>query len=405
MFAISLNIFNMRRKLSLLTTFLLTVMLLALSTLPISCSQTNSSVSTTTTPNTSNPSPNKPPRGLFLNTANLPTQEWSRIEKFILNDPTVSGTNIVVPWSTVDRGVNASPQYDWSYVYEQAQPWIDAGKTVNLLLWGVAQKAEQEFNGKPITPAYVLKETETVSCQCKVGGKCEPNPPKTPVFWDEDYQKHYRNVIKAVVAEFSDKPWVGYFRFGIGVGAESYPGNGVSYEKNPCTQVWEKPPINLSETVWRNHSFDFLDFLSTLETPKTILVTINNYGKSYDIAREMAAYAADKGFGIGTQGLTKGAIALYNNGKDCYADWCDLFPQYDPQVPLEVQTAAQSNPAGKGRVGSLPPLLEFGLSKGVDIFELYQAEWFVANDPNHHLHKRYGKSYRQALEAAAAALK
>lgn len=393
----------MRRKLSLLTTFLFTVMLLALSTLPVSCSQTNSV--STTTPTTSNPSLNKPPRGLFLNTANLPTQEWSRIEKFILNDPTVSGTNIVVPWSTVDRGVNASPQYDWSYVYEQAQPWIDAGKTVNLLLWGVAQKAEQEFNGKPITPAYVLKETETVSCQCKVGGKCEPNPPKTPVFWDEDYQKHYRNVIKAAVAEFSDKPWVGYFRFGIGVGAESYPGNGVSYEKNPCTQVWEKPPINLSETVWRNHSFDFLDFLSTLETPKTILVTINNYGKSDAIAKEIAAYAADKGFGIGTQGLTKGAIALYNNGKDCYADWCDLFPQYDPLVPLEVQTAAQSNPAGKGRVGPLPPLLEFGLEKGVDIFELYQAEWFVANDPNHHLHKKYGKSYRQALEAAAAALK
>ena len=70
-----------------------------------------------------------------------------------------------------------------------------------------------------------------------------------------------------------------------------------------------------------------------------------------------------------------------------------------------MQTAAQSNPASKGRVGPLPPLLKFGLERGVDIFELYQAEWFVANDPNHHLHKKYGASYKKALEEAALALK
>lgn len=395
----------MKRKLSPIATFLFTVMLLAFSTLPISCSQTNSSISTTPPPTPPQTSVSQKPRGLFLNSVNLPTQNWSKIAKFILHDPTVSGANIIVPWSMVDRGVNANPQYDWSYVYQQAQPWIDAGKIVNLLLWGVAQKAEQEFNGKPITPAYVLKQTETISCQCNVKGECELNPPETPVFWDEDYQKHYRNLVKAAVAEFSDKPWVGYFRFGIGVGAESYPGNGISYAENPCTQKWEKPPINLSETRWREHSLNFIDFLSTLKTPKTILVTINNYGKSHDLAREMAAYAAKKGFGIGTQGLTQNAIALSEQNKPCYADWCNLFQQYDPVVPLEVQTAAQSNPAGKGRVGPLPPLLDFGLAHGVDIFELYQAEWFVANDPNHHLHKQYGESYRQALKSAAAALK
>ncbi len=345
------------------------------------------------------------PRGLFLNSANLPTQKWSRIAKFILNDPTVSGANVVVPWSKVDRGMGVSPQYDWSYVYEQAQPWIDAGKTVNLLLWGAAQKAEQEFEGKSITPDYVLSKTPTVTCQCKVGGKCASHPPQTPVFWDQDYQKHYRDVVEAAIAEFSDQPWVGFFRFGIGVGAESYPGNGVSYAKNPCTKEWGKSPINLSESLWRDHSFNFLDFLNSLNTNKPILVTINNYGKSTAIAKEMAAYAADTGLGIGTQGLTQRAIALDRQGKTCYADWCNLFPQYNQKTLLEVQTAAQSNPAGKGRVGPLPPLLEFGLAKGVDIFELYQAEWFVANDPQHHLHKKYGKTYREALDRAAAALK
>ena len=348
---------------------------------------------------------NKKPRGLFLNTANLPTQDWERIERYILNDPTVTGANIVVPWSLVDKGPNAASQYSWDYVYEQAKPWIKAGKTVNILLWGAAQKSEQEFNGKSITPEYVLKNTDTVSCQCKIGKGCAIDPPKTPVFWDRDYQDNYRKVVRAAIAEFGNKPWLGYFRFGIGVGAESYPGNGVSYAKNPCTKEWTKPPINLSPELWQDHSLDFIDFLASLETDKTILVTINNYGKSYDIAREVAAHAAEKGFGIGTQGLTKNALNLHAQGKDCYADWCDLFEQYDHKVVLEVQTAAQSNPANKGRVGPLPPLLDFGLERGVDIFELYQAEWFVANDPNHHLYKKYGASYRKALQEAAEQLK
>ena len=347
----------------------------------------------------------KKPRGLFLNSANLPTQEWERIERYILNDPTVTGANIIVPWSLVDLGPDAPNQYNWSYVYQQAKPWIEAGKIVNILLWGAAQKSEQEFDGKSITPEYVLQNTDTVSCQCKIDQGCVLDPPQTPVFWDKDYQDNYRKLIKAAIAEFGNQPWIGYFRFGIGVGAESYPGNGVSYANNPCHQEWTKPPINLSQELWQAHSLDFIDFLGTLETSKTILVTINNFGRSYDVAREVAAYAAEKGFGIGTQGLTKNALNLYAQGKNCYADWCNLFKQYDDTTILEVQTAAQSNPANKGRVGPLPALLDFGLAKGVDIFELYQAEWFVANDPNHHLHQKYGESYRQALKAAAAQLR
>jgi len=382
----------------------LSLILLSTNSLLIGCNKQN--ISSVPNASATQKSPLKgKPRGLFLNTANLPTQDWKRIERHILNDPTVAGANIVVPWSLVDQGPKAPEQYNWDYIYQQAKPWIAAGKTVNILLWGAAQKAEQEFNGKSITPEYVLKNTDTVSCQCKIGKGCAIDPPKTPVFWDKDYQDNYRKVVKAAIAEFSDEPWLGYFRFGIGVGAESYPGNGITYAKNPCTKEWTKPPINLSQELWQEHSLDFIDFLDSIETDKTILVTINNYGKSYDVAREVAAYAADKGFGIGTQGLTKNALNLYEQGKNCYADWCNLFEKYDPKTLLEVQTAAQSNPANKGRVGPLPELLDFGLARGVDVFELYQAEWFVANDPNHHLYKKYGASYRQALEEAAEQLK
>ncbi|ELS01605.1 hypothetical protein Xen7305DRAFT_00013090 [Xenococcus sp. PCC 7305] len=395
---------NFKSLKSLPSAIALSLILLSSTGLLLGCRKESSQSSSNATATVKSTLQGKP-RGLFLNTANLPTQEWSRIERYILNDPTVTGANIVIPWSLVDQGPGATSQYNWSYVYQQAKPWIEAGKTVNILLWGAAQRSQQEFNGKSITPEYVLKNTDTVSCQCKIGKGCEIDPPQTPVFWDEDYQDNYRKVVRAAIAEFGDQPWLGYFRFGIGVGAESYPGNGVTYAKNPCTKEWTKPSIGLSPELWQEHSLDFIDFLASIETEKTILVTINNYGKSYDIAREVAAHAAAQGFGIGTQGLTKNALNLYAQGKNCYADWCSLFKKYDATTVLEVQTAAQSNPAGRGRVGPLPPLLDFGLAKGVDIFELYQAEWFVANDPDHHLYQKYGASYREALKKAAEELR
>ena len=288
---------------------------------------------------------------------------------------------------------------------QTAQPWIKAGKKVNLLAWGAAQKSEQENDGKSMTPDYVLKDVETVSCQCKINQECDRNPPITPVFWDGDYSSNYQKFAQALVDKFAAEPWIGYFRFGIGVGAESYPGNGVSYTQNPCSSEWAKPTIGLTEQVWQKHSLEFVDFLGTIKSSKPILVTINNYGKSDDLAIAVANQAAAQGISIGTQGLTKNAIALHESGKDCYADWCDLFEEYQGKVPLEVQTAAQSNPAAKGRVGPLPPLLDFAIAQGADILELYQAEWFVANDPDHHLHQKYGESYRQALKKAAATLR
>lgn len=396
----------MNGKHKLITVFTATVLVFIFCAfIPTSCSKDVEN-NTSQPPITETPAKQKEQvRGLFLNTANLPTQEWSRIERYILSDPTVSGTNIVVPWSKIDRGPDANPQYDWSYIEEIAQPWIKAGKKVNLLAWGAAQKSEQEIDGVSMTPDYVLKNVETVSCQCKVNQGCVADPPVTPVFWDEDYSSNYQKFVKALIAEYEDKPWIGYFRFGIGVGAESYPANGVSYAKNPCTAKWQKPSIGLSKEVWQEHSLKFVDFLGTISTPKPILVTINKYGQSNDLAIAVARQAAAKGIGIGTQGLTENAIALHNADRDCYADWCDLFNEYQGKVPLEVQTAAQSNPADKGRVGPLPPLLDFAIAQGADILELYQAEWFVANDPNHHLHRKYGKSYRQALDRAAAALK
>jgi hypothetical protein len=280
-----------------LAAFIVTLMVIVVSAMPISCSRN-------LTPKVSAPPPTSDTnsqniRGLFLNSANLPTQDPDRIKRFIINDPTVSGANLIIPWSKIDRGITANPQYDWSYINQTAKPWIDAGKKVNLLIWGAAQKSEQEIDGKSMTPDYVLKKVETISCQCKLDRECEINPPATPVFWDEDYRNNYQKLIKALVTEYSNKFWIGYFRFGIGVGAESYPGNGVSSAKNPCNAEWKKPSIGLSNTVWKQYSLDFVDFLATLKSAKPILVTINDYGNSDEIATALATKAAAAGLGIG----------------------------------------------------------------------------------------------------------
>ncbi len=155
--------------------FIATFMVIVFSAIPISCSRTPTP-EVSVPPQTKTPTTAKTIRGLFLNSANLPTQDSERIERFIIRDPTVSGANLIIPWSKIDRGQNITPQYDWSYINETAKPWIDAGKKVNLLAWGAAQKSEQEIDGKSMTPDYVLKQVETVSCQCKVDRGCELTP-------------------------------------------------------------------------------------------------------------------------------------------------------------------------------------------------------------------------------------
>lgn len=348
------------------------------------------------------------PRGLFLNAANLPTQNQQEITSFVIPDPTNCGANIIVSWSAVDNGSS----YDWTSVIEAARPWVKAGKTVNLLVWGAAQIKEQEF-GKPITPQYVLDQVTDVTCSYFDQEKQETFVyPRTPAFWENDYKENYKKFARAVVKRFGDKPWVGFIRFGIGVGAESYPANGIPKADNPCTTKWTSAPMNLSyeqgkNIGWKNYSLEMIDFFSTLQTSKPILVTINEYpGVGRPFGRLLADAAISKGFGVGTQGLTITQKEKYDARQPCFADWCKIFDDNNAgnNVILEIQTATQSSPQNVNRTGPLPLLLEFSLARGTQILELYRSEWVVANDPNNPNFDRYGQSYKDALVDAAKAL-
>jgi len=45
----------------------------------------------------------------------------------------VCGANFYLVWNRIDKGPDASPRYDFEAVEEQMEPWIKAGKEVNLI--------------------------------------------------------------------------------------------------------------------------------------------------------------------------------------------------------------------------------------------------------------------------------
>ena len=331
--------------------------------------------------------------GLYIASANLPRQEENRLTlECAALDARTTGANIVVPWSKIDRGARdaaGAPVYDWSYVEEVTAPWRGRGQKINLLLWGSAQRTFQHIDGEPATPAYVLAKVPTVTCVrgTDSAGRpvLDPADIAVPIHYHPAYQAHFRPLIAAFFEHFADADWVNYLRVGIGVGAESYPANGVPNADGFCRDEWEA--AGFTPAIWRAHVLGMIDFIGGLRPAKPVVITLNKLDGDANLPRDMARKAVEGyGFGIGTQGATARAIQQYastNPNVRCYADWCRLFERYkDSGVPLEIQTPLQSRPSGASfasHTGPLPPLIDFALARGVTSLELYPFEWFVAN--------------------------
>jgi len=84
------------------------------------------------------------------------------IQTYVMPNSAVTGAVILIQWANVDQGPSANPQYVWTSVYSAIQPWVAAGKKVNLVVWPVADSATNTA-----TPAYVLNSlgsTNTTTC-------------------------------------------------------------------------------------------------------------------------------------------------------------------------------------------------------------------------------------------------
>ncbi|HUY86229.1 MAG TPA: hypothetical protein VMU77_03880 [Acidimicrobiales bacterium] len=331
------------------------------------------------------------PHGLFASNVNVMQPSVIAAEtQYLMSGYTICGANIVVPWSSVDQGPGASPRYNWNYVDQLAAPWEAAGKIVNLIVWGVNESISQDVGGQLATPSYVLSSTQTVSC----GGK----DPTTPVYWDSGYLNPYRAFEAALVSHFASDPHIGYIRFGLGAGAEDYPAD--SWYSPICKSKWIA--AGLTPSKWLSYSVSQIDYEAGLNSTKPLFVGINAFPNAPTLADQVANEAVIHHIGFGMQGLTDSQVTSYQQGKLCFADWCNLFLKYAGTVPLELQTFSASNPLGAGKTGALPQQLSFGITTThAQVWELYPQEWLVADDPSWPGYSQFHQAYSQALASAA----
>lgn len=370
---------------------------LAVATLVVACDSagapTVAAVGPTSTP--SSPAPAGSIRGLtaLFPPASSRLQYYADVQTYLVNNPAapVSGANFAVMWSQVDKGPAASPQYDFSSIDAEIQPWIAAGKKAYLTVQAVGYgTGTQTLN---LTPAYVQSQVTILNCTGSA-----------PAYWQQPYVNAYQALMAAVIQHYGTNPNIGYIRFGLGIGGETTIVDGFSA---PSCQT-QLTAAGYTKPVWLAYLGQMLTYEKSLKSPVPLMVGLNvpNFNApDYTIPDSTAALAVSNGIGFGSQGLQASDVTNYAAGKPCTVDWCAMFTKFTGRVPLELQTIAASDPSGAGQVGSLATLLPFGLQLSARNFEIYYVDWLTAYDPNYPAYAQYHTAYSQALESAAAALK
>jgi len=296
--------------------------------------------------------------------------EANAVQTYLMPNAAASGANIFVQWAEVDQGPTANPQYVWSSIDSQIQSWTAVGKKVNLIVWDVADDTVNTA-----TPTYVLNNlgSNNVTTACNSGEA-------TPNYFNAAFQGPYKAFMQQLIQYYGSNPTIGYIRFGLAQGGETYPNQGFDSDPD-CSAAfttWGWTP-----TSWVSYLTSMLAYEATLNSPKQLMVGINEVNTLTSIPDQVAAAAVSYKIGFGSQGLQESDISNYNAGQPCTADWCNLFNQYQGQVPLELQTATQSDPNGGGVTGSLTVLLPFAAQRHADIIEIYYQDWLTAFDPSY----------------------
>jgi hypothetical protein len=332
------------------------------------------------------------PHGLFVLSppTNPGGSNYNLTVAYLLNNPAVCGANFFVPWSSIDRGPNSTPRYNWTSVDQEIQPWVQAGKEVNFIVWAVAYTA-----GPPATPAYVLQQSSTVQCVQPDGSESAV----TPIYWQGPFLEEYEGFMRAFVLHFSSNPAVGYIRFGVGTGGEDIV---VPNADSPAC-LSKLQAYGFTDQVWLNYSFSVLDAEKSLNSSVPLMTSINFVPGGGNVAPDrVAERAVADGIGFGYQGARASDITSYLSGQPCGADWCGLFGLYAGKVPLELQTAGPSSPNGSGVVGSLASLIPFALRLYTQCFELNIADWLITYAPTYPGYSEYHAAYFATFQDALA---
>jgi hypothetical protein len=311
--------------------------------------------------------------------------DYAAVQTYLVGNPSVTGANFYVKWAVVDQGPGANPQYDFSSIDSELTPWTAAGEKVNLIVWPVSDASVNDS-----TPQYVLTNlgsSNTVTCTSTGSSEVIPN------YFAASFQTPYKAFMGAVVQHYSSNNSVGYIRFGLARGGETFPALG--FDSDPVCDNAFLINWGWTSTTWTNYLTSMLNYEGTLNSPVQLMVGINEVNNDLSIPNAVAASAAQNGIGFGSQGLELSDVSGYPN---CNVNWCNLFNRYTGQVPLELQTLTQTSTSGAPPTGSLATLLPFAVQHHATIVEIYYADWLTGFDASY---PGYDPAYASAIQAAA----
>ncbi|MGA8761689.1 MAG: hypothetical protein WB562_02280 [Candidatus Sulfotelmatobacter sp.] len=324
--------------------------------------------------------------------------------------PNISGVSVSLPWNQIESSDSlgtGSGGYDFSSYDANLQPFLAAGKQVNLIVWPATEGGDNTS-----TPQYVFTSAwanavgattplDMTVCPSYTGDPANPdynsalsgnggiwntsqNPDTSglPVSYEAPFMVAYQHFIAAVIAHYNlpGSPQIGYIRFGFSQGGENSP---------ECNQYWP----GYSEAVYLAYVKSMTDFVRTQNPSMTILADLHAVGSpgSVDFAYSdtEAADAVLDGFGFGTNGLQQSDVTDAAVNLPCDADWCHLFSLY-PGRTLSLQTLQWSDPTGHTQTGSLATLsggteglIPFAQAHGANNLELYLADVALAYSSNY----------------------
>ncbi|HEY6763627.1 MAG TPA: hypothetical protein VI386_02555, partial [Candidatus Sulfotelmatobacter sp.] len=331
--------------------------------------------------------------------SNPNSSDFKAVQTYLMKNPIVAGGNITVEWGMIDQG---NQTYDWSIVDTKIAPWATAGKKVNLIVWANSDSTVATCaNGATSTtgncgiPSYVWKllgSSNYTSCDTQYGTQQLPN------YLDRaGFQIPYQQFMAAVIQKYGSDPEIGYIRFGLGHGGETFPGTGWNSTTSACGKAFTAWGINVA--TWETYLAGMLSYEATLKSNKQLMVGVTPMGAPNTVVPDyVAPLAVPMNVGFGSQGFQLSDITNYPS---CTANWCNLFSQFAGQAPLELQTYLQSCPDNTCTTGSLVNLVPFAVSHHVSVLEIYYQDWLLAFDPSYPGYSQYGAAYAKVLTDAA----
>lgn len=327
------------------------------------------------------------------------TSDYKAVQQYLMSNPVVAGGNLTLEWGMIDQGNGV---YNWTATDAEIAPWAAAGKKVNLIVWAnsdsttaTCTNGTTSTTGNCAIPSYVWKSlgsSNYTTCVTQYGTQQIPNYLNRAAF-----QLPYQQFMGAVIQKYGSNPEIGYIRFGLGHGGETFPATTWNSPTVACGKAFTTWGVTV--TAWETYLASMLDYEQTLHSTKQLMVGVTPMGAPPTAVPDyVAPLAAPMKVGFGSQGFELSDITNYPN---CTADWCNLFAQFAGQVPLELQTYLQSCPDNTCTTGSLVNLVPFAVSHHATVLEIYYQDWLVAFDPSYPGNSQYGAAYAKVLTTAA----